>query len=66
METSEIIEGFNSWLDDFENNPEKFEQTWATVKRHLKEKEDGDSPSYGLTCLGVLQSYAGTLGADET
>lgn len=59
MNDADIIEGFNNWLDDYEKDPEKFEQTWTTVKRHMKEKADGDSPSYGLVCLGVLQSYSG-------
>lgn len=57
MNDAKIIEGFNKWLDDYENEPEKFEQMWTTIKRDIEEKADGDSPTYGLTCLGMLKSY---------
>jgi len=56
---------FNRWLDDYEKNPEKFEHTWATVRRHLKQKAAGVEPTYGEKCVEMLNWYIDELAAEE-
>jgi hypothetical protein len=65
MNEAQIIEGLNQWLDDYENDPEKFEQMWTTIKRDIEEKAAGDSPTYGLECLGILKEYTEKGSGDE-
>ena len=61
-----VAKAFNRWLDDdYEKNPEKFEHTWATVRRHLKEKSAGEEPSYGESCVEILNRYIDELAAEE-
>ena len=60
-----VAAAFNCWLDEYENYPEKFEQEWATMRRHLKEKADGVEPTYGEECVGLLNLYIDKLTAEE-
>lgn len=60
-----VAAAFNRWLDEYENFPEKFEQQWATMRRHLKEKAEGVEPTYGEKCVGMLNSYIDELAAEE-
>lgn len=48
---------FNKWMDDFVNDPDKFESTTSTALRHLRERNDGQDPSYGEVCATVLAEY---------
>lgn len=56
-----VAKAFNRWLDEYENHPENFEQEWATMRRHLKEKADGVEPTYGEKCVGMLNRYIDEL-----
>lgn len=60
-----VAAAFNRWLDDYEKNPEKFENEWATIRQNLKEKADGVEPTYGANCVGVLSRYIDELAEEE-
>ena len=60
-----LAKAFNRWLDEYENHPENFEQQWATIRRHLKEKAEGVEPTYGEKCVGMLNFYIDELAAEE-
>lgn len=57
MNKTRVADAFNQWMDDYTNNPEKFESMTSTVLKHLKEKEDGGEPSYGEACAAILANY---------
>lgn len=61
-----VAKAFDRWLDDYENDPEKFEHTWTTVRRHLKEKADGKAPTYGASCVEILNRYIDELAEEES
>ncbi len=45
---------FDKWMDDFVDNPEKFQQQWQSVVEHLDERDAGNPPSYGENCMAFL------------
>lgn len=48
---------FNTWMDDYVNNPEAFEATAGVAIRHLKERMNGVAPTYGEVCEATLLAY---------
>lgn len=48
---------FNMWMDDYSNNPQAYEDSHDSAVRHLKEKLNGEEPSYGAVCAEVLIKY---------
>lgn len=48
---------FNMWMDDYMNNPQAYEDSHDSAVRHLKEKLNGEEPSYGLVCQEILIKY---------
>lgn len=48
---------FNAWMDDYMNNPQAYEDSHDSAVRHLKEKLNGEEPSYGAVCQEVLIKY---------
>lgn len=48
---------FNAWMDDYMNNPQGYEDSHDSAVRHLKEKLNGEEPSYGAVCAEVLVKY---------
>lgn len=52
---------FNMWMDDYMNNPQAYEDSHDSAVRHLKEKLNGEEPSYGAVCAEVLVNYLNKL-----
>ena len=52
---------FNAWMDDYMNNPQAYEDSHDSAVRHLKEKLNGEEPSYGAVCAEVLVNYLNKL-----
>lgn len=48
---------FNMWMEDYMNNPQAYEDSHDSAVRHLKEKLNGEEPSYGAVCAEVLVGY---------
>ena len=48
---------FNAWMDDFVNNPEKFESTTKAALGHLRERLNGKPPTYGETSAATFEAY---------
>jgi len=48
---------FNMWMNDYMNNPQAYEDSHDSAVRHLKEKLNGEEPSYGAVCAEVLVNY---------
>lgn len=62
IEGPEIVaKAFNRWIDEYERQPEKFEHTWATVRRHLNQKAARVEPTYGEKCVEMLNRYIDEL-----
>lgn len=52
---------FNMWMSDYCNNPQAYEDSHDSAVRHLKEKLNGEKPSYGAVCAEVLVNYLNKL-----
>lgn len=52
-----FVEAFNRWMDDFTNNPEKFEDATKAALDHLKEKLAGREPTYGESAAATFEAY---------
>lgn len=48
---------FNMWMQDYSNNPQAYEDSHDSAVRHLKEKLNGEEPSYGMVASQILQHY---------
>lgn len=48
---------FNMWMSDFMSDPQAYEDSHASAVRHLKEKLNGEEPSYGAVCQEILIKY---------
>lgn len=67
IEGPEIVaKAFNRWMEEYRQHPERFEHTWATVRRFIKEKAENKEPSYGDICVGMLNRYIDELAAAES
>lgn len=47
---------FNQWMDNYIANPKEFATEWQAVVAHLKEKDNGEEPSYGDVCIAYLMN----------
>lgn len=54
MDAEKLANAFNEWMRRFEQEPERFESEYASVKRFLQEKADGREPTYGESCAAYL------------
>lgn len=52
---------FNMWMDAYMNDPQSYEDSHDSAVRHLKEKLNGEDPSYGAVCAEVLVNYLNKL-----
>lgn len=59
VEPPSYAKAFNSWMDDFVNNPSEYESSQDSAVKHLKEKLNGEEPSYGQVCEQVFKQYLG-------
>ena len=55
MEKEKLIKAFNEWMRRFEQEPERFEAEYKSVKRFLKDEAEGREPSYGEACANYLE-----------
>lgn len=55
--TPNYAAAFNMWMSDYMNNPQAYEDSHDSAVRHLKEKLNGEEPSYGAVCQEVLIKY---------
>jgi len=44
-------------MEDYTEHPELFEREWQTVEQFLAEQHDGKTPTYGETCVEILDNY---------
>jgi len=58
MKKEKMVAGFNAWMDEYINHPEKFNRRWESIRKHLSEKSNGEEPSYGQRCEVALSHYA--------
>ena len=58
MKKQEMVNGFNRWMDEFIEDPEKFKETQGLIKSHLSERAGGISPTYGELCVATLTRCA--------
>jgi len=52
---------FNAWMNDYISDPQAYENSHDSAVRHLKEKLNGEEPSYGEICAEVLVNYLNKL-----
>lgn len=57
MTKEEMALAFNAWMSDYCDNPERFEKTSTSAIEFLKEKLNGEEPSYGETCTALMHEY---------
>ena len=55
--TPNYAAAFNMWMQDYSNNPQAYEDSHDSAVRHLKEKLNGEEPSYGSVCQEILIKY---------
>lgn len=55
--TPNYAAAFNKWMQDFMSDPQAYEDSHDSAVRHLKEKLNGEEPSYGAVCAEVLIKY---------
>lgn len=48
---------FNMWMSDYMSDPQAYEDSHDSAVRHLKEKLNGEEPSYGMVASQILQHY---------
>lgn len=56
MDRDKIIEGLNLWLDAYIADPQAFETEFQTVIDHLKQRENGEEPSYGEGGIAIMEA----------
>lgn len=57
MDTEKVAAGFNEWMREFTEEPEKFKRQWTSVRQFLRESEAGKTPTYGQECAAALSRY---------
>ena len=57
MTNEEMVVAFNAWMQDYTENPERFQRTSTSAIQFLKEQLDGKEPSYGETCAKLMTEY---------
>ena len=59
MSKEDMVVAFNNWMQDYIDDPERFEKTSSSAIRFLKEKLNGKDPSYGEVCAELMFEYKG-------
>ena len=54
-------DAFNLWMDEFLNDPERFESTTRSALRHAKEKAGGGGLTYGADAAACFRAYLGRV-----
>lgn len=57
MTNEEMVLAFNTWMEDYCGNPERFQKTSTSAIEFLKEKLEGKEPSYGESCVALMNEY---------
>jgi hypothetical protein len=52
---------FNAWMNDYISDPQAYESSHDSAVRHLKEKLNGEEPSYGMIAEQMLIEYLNKL-----
>jgi hypothetical protein len=55
MSDEQIVRIMNLWMDSYIADPKQFAADFQQVMNHLHEKEYGETPSYGASCLAYMQ-----------
>ena len=61
VETVQHAAAFNAWTNDYISDPQAYDNSHDSAVRHLKEKLNGEEPSYGEVCAEVLVNYLNKL-----
>ncbi len=48
---------FNRWMDEFVNDPAKFQSTTEAALKHLTERLNGRAPTYGESSAATFEAY---------
>lgn len=48
---------FNLWMDEYVNDPDSFSSVTAGALQHLREKLNGEEPTYGQLQAATFQEY---------
>ena len=59
-------DAFNLWMDEFLNDPERFESTTRSALRHAKEKAGGGELTYGADAAACFRAYLGRISESKT
>lgn len=54
MGAEKLAKAFNEWMRRFEQEPERFESEYASVKAFLQDEAAGREPNYGQSCAAYL------------
>ena len=54
MDDETVVRVLNEWEDRYIRDPNAFEADFQTVIRHLAEKSNGETPSYGALCVAYM------------
>ena len=57
MTKEEMVVAFNNWMEDYTNRPGAFKKTSSSAIEFLKEKFNGEEPSYGQVCTELMFEY---------
>jgi hypothetical protein len=57
MQHEQLAQAFNSWMDDYANNPERFAAMEEVARQHLVEKGEGREQTYGDSAAATLMAY---------
>lgn len=58
LDKNQMARGFNRWMYEYTEHPERFEAEFQSVGDFLTDLHDGNEPSYGERCAAVLTNYA--------
>lgn len=48
---------FNKWMDSYMSNPSVYKDTHQSAIDHLKQRLNGEEPSYGAVCQEIFMQY---------
>jgi hypothetical protein len=63
--TPNYAAAFNAWMNDYISDPQAYENSHVSAVRHLKEKLNGEEPSYGAVASEIFQGYLLKAGQNE-
>ena len=52
-------EAFNEWMRRYTEHPEDFAREWEVIRTFLKQKGEGEEPTYGDKCARYLEFLMG-------